>query len=811
MFQLNLLLGLRRQGLVASTIISLAPFPAWPRGRRMLVHSRRVHLGEGLSATLLPYINVTPFKQLTIGLGVLAALLRWGLAHRHERRVVYTFNLSVPPGLFTLLGARLIGATLVASLNDINVPGQTVPDTVFNRIDFRLQRAIIPRLDGHVAVADSIMRDFAPGRRYLRMEGGITPETLSRTHPLPVVDDAHGRPFTAVAAGSLDEANGVTVVLEALAIMRGAKVRLVIVGDGPLRQSVLTAAAHDPRLEYRGLVSFEEVLELYNQADVLLNVRLTRAVNTKYFFPSKLMEFLATGRPVISTCTGHLRDEYGEFCYLLEDETATGLAEMLGLVATDSWAERARRGHSGRAYMSREKTWDTQAARLAAYLNSLARHVKSASSEASCERRRVLIPMSHYLPGHLAGGPIRSIANLVQALGDDFEFRIVTRDRDLGARHPYPGITVATWIPVGKAHVMYLPRGVRGVMLLLRLLRQGDYDLLYLNSFFARLWSMGPILWRYFKLLPARPLLLAPRGEFSRGALAIKPRRKRLYMQVARWRHLYDGMTWQASAGPEEADIRREFGDESIIGLSPIIESASSLPDAQLPEILRIRIAEDLPTSDNSIEVDTHNRISKQPGELRVVFLSRISRKKNLDYALRVLQQCTGAIAFDIFGPLEDARYWSECQALLASCPPTLRVTLCGPVAHEATGALLREYHLFFFPTHGENFGHVISEALGAGCPVLISDQTPWRGLEAMGIGWDLPLSDSEVFVEKVHRCLAMTNEEFAMMSQRARVYGAERNASPVTITQNRNLLLEVSRRGDSSVNCEGAAERTGG
>jgi glycosyltransferase involved in cell wall biosynthesis len=380
MFQLNLLHGLKRHGVIASTILSLASYPAWPRGRRLIVRKRRVNLGEGLSATLLPYINVTPLKQVITGLGVLAALLRWGFIHRHEQRVVITFNLSVPPGLFTLLGARVIGATLVGSLNDINVPGHTVPDTVFTRLDFHLHRALIPLLDGHVAIADSIMRDFAPGRSYVRLEGGITPEILSRTRPLPLVDDAPGHPFTAVAAGRLNEANGISVMLEALELMRGANVRLIIVGDGPLRQSVIAAAARDPRLDYRGLLSFEEVLEVYNQADVLLNVRLTRAMNTKYFFPSKVMEYLATGRPVISTCTGHASHEFGAFCYLLEDETPAGLSAMLRRVAADSWTERARRGHSGRAYMSLEKTWDAQTAHLADYLRALARQATPAGS-----------------------------------------------------------------------------------------------------------------------------------------------------------------------------------------------------------------------------------------------------------------------------------------------------------------------------------------------------------------------------------------------------------------------------------------------
>src|ERR1019366_8134603 len=68
----------------------------------------------------------------------------------------------------------------------------------------------------------------------------------------------------------------------------------------------------------------------------------------------------------------------------------------------------------------------------------------------------VLVMADHYLPGTKGGGPIRSIANLVDALGEEIDFRIVTRDRDLGDGAPYPSVTPNTWMEVGKARVVYL-------------------------------------------------------------------------------------------------------------------------------------------------------------------------------------------------------------------------------------------------------------------------------------------------------------------------------------------------------------------
>lgn len=93
-------------------------------------------------------------------------------------------------------------------------------------------------------------------------------------------------------------------------------------------------------------------------------------------------------------------------------------------------------------------------------------------------KHKVLVLMDCYIPGHKAGGPIRTVSNMVEALGDDFEFSIVTADRDLGDTKPYAGVERLEWVGVGKARVMYVPRAAGSLPVILRLLRATDYDLL---------------------------------------------------------------------------------------------------------------------------------------------------------------------------------------------------------------------------------------------------------------------------------------------------------------------------------------------
>lgn len=371
MFQENLLAGLRDAGTIPSLVLGVRPMPAFPQSATLIARSSRAVLPCGIPVSLVPFVNITPVKQLMLGAVVFFRLLWWGWKHRNaQTRIVYTFNLTVPPASFTLLAARCIVAKAVASVNDVNEPGATVPWTWPWRLDFALHKFLLPRFDALVPVSRAIIADFAPKVRHVHVEGGITPEMSAH----PARQRASGEPelFRVVFAGGMDAANGVEVMLQAIARLKGERYRFVFAGDGPLAGVVRNAAGRDARIEYRGFLKLSDLLSIYRQADVLINMRLTKAIRTKYFFPSKLMEFLASGTSVISTCPGHVEEEFGEFLFALKNETPEGLAAAIRHAETSGLETRRDMGKRARAFMLAHKTWKTQTARISALLGSLA-------------------------------------------------------------------------------------------------------------------------------------------------------------------------------------------------------------------------------------------------------------------------------------------------------------------------------------------------------------------------------------------------------------------------------------------------------
>ena len=147
---------------------------------------------------------------------------------------------------------------------------------------------------------------------------------------------------------------------------------MILAGRGPLEADVEAAARSDPRIEFRGFMNRKEVLALHAQADVLVSMRITQSVHTAYAFPSKTFEYLLSGVPVITTATGHMKAEYGPYCFILEEESSQALAALLQRIERLEPSERARIGRAARQFIVHHKAWEIQHKRIAEYVRSTA-------------------------------------------------------------------------------------------------------------------------------------------------------------------------------------------------------------------------------------------------------------------------------------------------------------------------------------------------------------------------------------------------------------------------------------------------------
>jgi glycosyltransferase involved in cell wall biosynthesis len=384
----------------------------------------------------------------------------------------------------------------------------------------------------------------------------------------------------------------------------------------------------------------------------------------------------------------------------------------------------------------------------------------------------VLTLSAYYLPGYKAGGPIRTIQNLVSSLGDEFDFRIFTSDRDLGQPRPYDGVSINEWNDHVGATVFYADANARRPSRLAATIHDVAPDIVYINSFFNPRFSISPLFMRWLGFTSRRiAWIVAPRGEFSRNALMIKALKKRAYISSARMFGLLDDVFWQASSPFERDDIIREFG------ASP--DSICIAPNLSVP------VAASCPPAPSR---GASNRLS-------VCFLARVCVMKNLAFAIEALADCSIGVDLHIYGPVEDEAYAETCRRLVPGDASRLSVTWHGEVPHDQVRLILARHDIFFLPTLGENFGHVIFEALAAGVPVLLSDRTPWRDLDAAGVGWVRPLGDHQPFVQAIQDYASLDADARAAMRCRAHAYAAQIAASEDARDANRRMFTSALDR----------------
>ncbi len=367
--QSSLISALNKETIHIDKIISVRPVPSYPSTRRLFFLRKTMLMNNCIVLEIMPFLNITPLKQLTLGVVAAIAILKWALSIKNgDWKIIYTFNITVPPGIFILLIKRIIRAKAVGMIYDINVPGQTVPRTLYWKMDFWQHKIILKKYDGLVVINSKIIEDFAPRIPYVQIEGGVNEDDQSGYLKMRRTEKREEEGLKIAVAGSLKEANGIREILSAFALLEGERYRLYIAGRGVLENEVRLAALRDKRIRYLGYLDHKSVLEFYTTANVLINMRLTRRINTKYFFPSKLMEYLASGTAVISTNAANIVEEYGPYVYLLEDETPDGLAEMLKKIDEMPRKELISKGSLAREFILGKKTWNSQAKRIAEFL-----------------------------------------------------------------------------------------------------------------------------------------------------------------------------------------------------------------------------------------------------------------------------------------------------------------------------------------------------------------------------------------------------------------------------------------------------------
>ncbi|MES2431351.1 MAG: glycosyltransferase family 4 protein [Bacteroidota bacterium] len=355
-----------------------------------------------------------------------------------------------------------------------------------------------------------------------------------------------------------------------------------------------------------------------------------------------------------------------------------------------------------------------------------------------------MILIDWFAPGYKAGGPIQSCVNLAFALKDDFDVNIITTDTDHGEIIPYKNVISNEWIDYQNTgiKIYYAKKQTLSFDQIAKQISSVKADYIYLNLLFSPRFAIFPLWLKYRNRITGK-IILCPRGTLYDSALSLKAYKKKPLLILYRLLGISNKITFHATNNRENNAIKKYFPSAKTI-------IADNLPNLhQLP----------------------FRSFEKKSGHLKCIFIARIVAIKNLLFLLNVLENIKDHVELTVVGPAEDSAYWDICKQKISTLPSNIIVEYVGAKENALLAGLLTEHHLFVLPTTGENFGHAIFESLLAGRPVLISDQTPWLGLEKLNVGWDLPLSKPEKFSEAITKIAQADQEKFDVYARSAWQY----------------------------------------
>ena len=390
------------------------------------------------------------------------------------------------------------------------------------------------------------------------------------------------------------------------------------------------------------------------------------------------------------------------------------------------------------------------------------------------KNKKILISTRFYLPAYLSGGPIQTIAAFSYFLNKDFDIYIMTTDRDSGSSSAFSNIQLNSWVSTESSQNYYFGKGKISFYSLSGAIKKLNPDIIYISSFFDYVFTIRILFLRKIGLInKSIPIILAVRGEFAQSALRQQKLKKKIYLFLFNFFRLYDNINFHLSSNLEYSDFKKLFNKYSSDKVF-VLNDLSLMKPINLKDKLRLNL--------------------KTNKLLKICFVSRISPVKNLDYALLVLTEVKANVDFDIYGPISDQSYWLDCQKIIEKMPNNINVNYCSSIKHDKVQSTISNYDVFFLPTKGENFGHIIIESLASATPVLISDNTQWTSLNVEKGGWAYPLSDSLKFVQTIEELAKLNITEHKILCEYALNYYLNNMDQSLLIEKYKKVFLNLIR-----------------
>lgn len=323
---------------------------------------------NGIRYRYIPFINVPGLRQLSFFLYTFFFVILWGARKKSEKRLVFDMlNISVCIG--GLLASKIIGLKSCGILTDM--PGLMVGQnhSLKDSIITAINKSYLESFSSYIFLTDAMNRDINKKHRpYIIMEGLVDADAVSEINRKGTKKSS---PRSLMYAGGLFERYGIRVLIEAFLRLDDKNLTLDLYGHGPMTELINEYHRRDNRVRFHGVVSNETIIDKELSASLLINPRPTSEEFTKYSFPSKNMEYMVSGTPVLTTKLPGMPAEYYPHIFTIDDESVDGVHKTLTHVLSLSDAQLEEKGREGKEFVLKKKNNVIQGRRIVELLKNI--------------------------------------------------------------------------------------------------------------------------------------------------------------------------------------------------------------------------------------------------------------------------------------------------------------------------------------------------------------------------------------------------------------------------------------------------------
>jgi len=312
----------------------------------------------------LGFINLPILKHLLIGIFIFFNILKWNKKNKDNKKLIIfdASYVSVIP--FVTLANKIIKCDSLALFMDVYdymapVTTQNVKGNNLKNIIRNVMKKCYDLVSGYIFLSEPMNTLINKNKKpYIIMEGIVDSEEKKITR-IKKEDK-----FIIMYAGALREEYGLKILVDGYMKFKNDNSELWIFGAGDYREEIIKKSKKDSRIKFFGTISNKEILNYEKKASLLINPRPTNSEFTKYSFPSKIMEYMSSGTPVMTTKLPTIPEEYKDYLYYINEETPSGVCKCLEKISKTDNKELIKFGEKSKKFILKNKIEKNQAKKI---------------------------------------------------------------------------------------------------------------------------------------------------------------------------------------------------------------------------------------------------------------------------------------------------------------------------------------------------------------------------------------------------------------------------------------------------------------